>query len=194
MREIALTDMERLGALTDAEQTFQMNEEAFRIFYDHTARPLWLYLARMLRDDRLADDLLQEAYYRFLRSTTAFEDDEHRRNYLFRIATNLVHDHRRQARPGDVPLEGHEPHRPDGSDVHHAGDHAASRIDLGRAMAQLKPRERSLLWLAYAQGWSHQEIAASLGLKTASMKALLHRARRRLASLLAAERRHGRRS
>jgi RNA polymerase sigma-70 factor (ECF subfamily) len=51
-------------------------------------------------------------------------------------------------------------------------------------MEQLKPRERSLLWLAYAQGCSHEEIAAALGVKTASMKALLHRARRRLLALL----------
>ena len=46
------------------------------------------------------------------------------------------------------------------------------------------PRERSLLWLAYAQGWSHEEIARSLNLKTASLKTLLHRARRRLIDLL----------
>ena len=60
MREIALTDMERAGAFDDAERTFQMTEEAFRIFYDQTARPIWLYLARTTGDDRLADDLLQE--------------------------------------------------------------------------------------------------------------------------------------
>ena len=51
-------------------------------------------------------------------------------------------------------------------------------------MARLKPRERDLLWLAYAQGSSHQEIAESLGLKTSSIKLLLFRARRRLAALL----------
>ena len=59
---------------------------------------------------------------------------------------------------------------------------------------QLNPRERALLWLAYAQGWSHAEIAASLGVRTASMKALLHRARRRLAALLRAPRPSGGRS
>ena len=44
----------------------------------------------------------------------------------------------------------------------------------------MKPRERSLLWLAYAQGCSHEEIAEVLGLKKASLKALLFRARKRL--------------
>jgi RNA polymerase sigma-70 factor, ECF subfamily len=41
-----------------------------------------------------------------------------------------------------------------------------------------------MLWLAYAEGASHQEIASVLGLRPASMKLLLFRARRRLAALL----------
>ena len=68
MREFTLTDMERLGAFDEAERTFQMTEEAFRTFYELTARPVRVYLARMTGDDRLADDLLQETYYRFLRA------------------------------------------------------------------------------------------------------------------------------
>jgi RNA polymerase sigma-70 factor (ECF subfamily) len=50
----------------------------------------------------------------------------------------------------------------------------------------MKPRERSLLWLAYAQGCSHEEIAEVLGVKRASLKALLFRARKRLLGLLGA--------
>src|SRR5262245_46563728 len=98
MRAASLTDIERLGAFEDAERTFQMTEEAFRAFYEQTSRPVWVYLARMTGDPRLADDLLQEAYYRFLRVKASFEGDDHRRHYLFRIATNLVHDHRRRPR------------------------------------------------------------------------------------------------
>jgi RNA polymerase sigma-70 factor (ECF subfamily) len=189
MREIALTDMERAGAFEEAEQTFQMTEEAFRIFYDRTARQVWLYLARTTRDDRLADDLLQETFYRFLRTRTAFETDDHRRHYLFRIAANLVRDHRRRWRKGDVEIS--ETTEQTADRRANVGDQAVQRIDLDRAMGRLKPRERSLLWLAYAQGFSHEEIAGLLGLKTASLKALLHRARRRLVLLLGASRRSG---
>ena len=180
MSEATLSDVERLSALADADRTFQMSEEAFRLFYEWTARPVWLYLARMTGDDRLADDLLQEAYYRFLRADASFESDEHRRNYLFRIATNLVRDQRRRPRV-DAALEGAE-RVPDLTSA--TAEHVARRIDLTRAMQRLKPRERSLLWLAYAQGFSHEEIAATLGLKTGSLKALLFRARRRLLSMM----------
>ena len=183
MREFALTDMERAGAFEDAERTFQMTEEEFRIFYEQTARPMWLYLARTTGDDRLADDLLQETYYRFLRTRTAFESDDHRRHYLFRIATNLVRDQWRRARTDAVDISevtgGLEARADDA-----VGDRALGRIDVTRALEQLKPRERSLLWLAYAQGFFHEEIASQLGLRTGSLKALLFRARRRLVSVL----------
>ena len=96
MRDVTLTDVELIGAFGDADRTFLMTEEAFHAFYEQTARPVWAYLARITGDGRLADDLLQEAYYRFLRTRAEFESDDHRRNYLFRIATNLVRDHRRR--------------------------------------------------------------------------------------------------
>jgi RNA polymerase sigma-70 factor (ECF subfamily) len=177
MAEWTLSDVERLSALNEADRTFQMSEEAFRSFYELTSRPVWLYLARITGDRRLADDLLQEAYYRFLRTTTRFESDDHRRNYLFRIATNLAHDNRRRSRFTAVPVDEAESVVVAESE---SADQVVRRLDVTRAMSQLKPRERSLLWLAYAQGASHEEIAATMGLKRSSMKTLLFRARRHL--------------
>ena len=181
MSEWALSDVERLRALDEADRTFQMTEEAFRAFYELTARPLWGYLARMSGDRRAADDLLQETYYRFLKSTTSFEDDAHRRNYLFRIATNLVQDQRRRPRVAAVPVDEADRVRP--QDTGGAG-RVAARVDLTRALQHLKPRERSLLWLAYVHGWSHEELARATGLRASSMKMLLFRARQRLLGLL----------
>ena len=58
------------------------------------------------------------------------------------------------------------------------------RADVRRALGRMKPRERAMLWLAYAQGASHSDIAEVLGVKTGSIKLLLFRARRKLARLL----------
>ncbi|MGH9204176.1 MAG: RNA polymerase sigma factor [Vicinamibacterales bacterium] len=176
-------DVERLSALEEAERTFLMDEEAFREFYELTARPVWVYLVRMTGDSRLADDLLQECYYRILRTRASFESIDHRRNYLFRIATNLVRDHRRRPRIDQTSIVHHD-QDPALRVETDTADRVASRLDLARAMEQLRPRERNLLWLAYAQGFSHEEIAASLGVKAASLKALLFRARRRLLTLM----------
>ena len=55
---------------------------------------------------------------------------------------------------------------------------------LGPALAQMRPRDRQLLWLAYAEGYSHREIAEVTGLASASIRLLLFRARRKIARLL----------
>ena len=160
----------------------RMDEETFRAFYERTARPVWAYLVRLTGDRHLADDLLQEAYYRFYRAGTAYESESHRRNSLFRIATNLVYDHRRRSRADVVAVaDGVDHADPRQGDT--AG-RAAQRVDVSRTLARLKPRERSLLWLAYAQGLSHEEIAGTLGLSASSIKALLFRARKKFAGLL----------
>jgi RNA polymerase sigma-70 factor (ECF subfamily) len=115
-----------------------------------------------------------------LRARGGYEGEAHRRNALFRIATNLIYDSRRRARVAPF-LDASPREIADRHDEAAATERAA---DLRRAMARLKPRERALLWLAYAQGSSHKEIAESLGLRAGSVKLLLFRARRRLAALL----------
>jgi len=180
-----MDSLDPIAPVTDAattDDTLQMDEEAFRAFYTRTSGMVWAYLARATNDPAAADDLLQESFYRLLRSTMVFESDDHRRNYLFRIATNLLRDRYRRPRLDNAQLPEHG----DG-EIPAAGDLARQtqqRTDLQRAMAKLSDRERELVWLAYGQGSTHQEIAGVLGLKAGSIKPLLFRARRKLARML----------
>ena len=168
--------------MADACASFVMDEDAFRAFYDRTARGLWAYLVRVTNDRQIADDLLQETYYRFVRANATHESESHRRNSLYRIATNLARDVRRKAVAGPVQILS-------GDDIERAPASvrpgAADRIsDLTTAMSQLRPRDRAMLWLAYAEGASHGEIADVLGLRQSSLKTLLFRARHRLSALM----------
>lgn len=190
-RDLTINDARRLSIATtvddrpDAERAgrvaLTMNEDEFRSFYDRNSRPLWAYLARISGSREAADDLLQETFYRFLRANVTLDSDAHGRHYLYRIATNLVRDGYRQSRTRPATVE-HDVELVAGQSDHGGDTH--QRTDLNRAMAQLKPRERAMLWLAYAQGSSHREIAEVVGVQAASVKPLLFRARRKLAGLL----------
>jgi RNA polymerase sigma-70 factor (ECF subfamily) len=177
--DVTFTDVSRAAAEAAGAELL-MDEDTFRAFYERTARGLWAYLARVTGDPQLADDLLQETFYRFLRAAGTHDGESHRRNSLYRIATNLARDARRRSftRPiGNV--SGDEIERVVGGDQSALADR---RTDLTRAMSRLKPRDRAMLWLAYAEGASHIEIADVLGVRPGSMKLLLFRARRRLAA------------
>jgi RNA polymerase sigma-70 factor (ECF subfamily) len=180
-RETAFTHI-RVDAPDEAAAGFMMDEDTFRAFYERTARGLWAYLARITGDRQLAEDLLQETFYRFLRAAAAYDNETHRRNSLYRIATNLARDARRRslARAAFVPTGDDIERVPSGQD---AGS-TERTTDFTRAMSRLKPRERAMLWLAYAEGASHREIADVLGVRAASLKPMLFRARRKLAELL----------
>ena len=156
----------------------RMDEGRFGALYDQTAGRLRGYLRRVSGDAALADDILQETYLRVLRAHPAGEPEVMNAAFVFKIATNLLYDHWRRQRRERSFFFGlflsPEATPPD----------ASLRHDVGRLLLELKPRERALLWLAYVEGWSHEEIGGILGLRSASVRVLLFRARGRLARIL----------
>jgi RNA polymerase sigma-70 factor (ECF subfamily) len=172
--------------MDEAQVGFVMDEDAFRAFYERTSRGVWAYLARVTGDRQIADDLLQETFYRFLRAAASHESEAHRRHSLYRIATNLARDARRRNLLRNLRGTTGEDIESLAAADNHAGA-AERRTDFARAMSRLKPRERAMLWLAYGEGASHREIAEALGLRPASLKPLLFRARQKMAALLTRE-------
>ena len=145
-----------------------MTEEEFAALYHATAGPVWRYLSRVSRSRDAADDLLQEAYLRFLGSRRTDLRPREAKLYLFRIASNLLHDRwrRREDFNGDLELEG-DP----------VVTTADNTLDAVRVLERLKPRSRELLCLAYLEGMTHREIARVTGLSALSVRVLLSRAR-----------------
>jgi RNA polymerase sigma-70 factor, ECF subfamily len=160
-----------------------MDEHAFHSFYSGTARALRAYVARVLGDLSQADDIVQESYLKLLRMPAPPGDPEQLRRLLFRIASNLVTDEWRRRRRVTKAGDTHLPER------HGSSPDMVLRLDMIRVFQQLKPQQRQLMWLAYVEEADHREIAAALGLREGSVRVLLHRARRKLASLLEAVKR-----
>lgn len=177
LRTSAGGSREAAGAVDPA-----MENEAFAGFYERSARPLWAYLARVSADPALADDLMQESYVRFLCApgapALATDGEAAARLYLFRIATNLLRDYWRRPRAASIEEIPEE--------FFAARGQSDAQMQLEPALRQMKPRERQMLWLAHAEGYSHREIAKVMGLNAASIRLLLFRARRKIAALLRA--------
>jgi RNA polymerase sigma-70 factor, ECF subfamily len=167
---------ETAGVRAIAKKEPNMDEAAFGAFYAETARPVFGYLLRVSGDRALAEDLMQEAYCRLLSADLPEMSRSDSRRYLFRIATNLLHDRWRKRKEDPLPENVLE--------MRSTAPLLDSKLEMRRAFEQLKPRERELLWLAYVEGSNHNEIADCTGLRASSIRMLLFRARRRLVELL----------
>lgn len=158
-----------------------MDDRQFAEIYADTHARLWTYVYRLTGERALADDLVQDAYCKLL----ALPDDRiaagAERAYLYRIATNLATDHHRRSTRLVDRLRA----------LVLAGEVAAPAPgdDLQAIFARLPRREAALLWLAHVEGHDHRTIAEILGVRPASVRVLLSRARARLHALLQPEQR-----
>lgn len=157
----------------------RLDERAFAACYQQHSRALWAYLFRVTGKVSDADDLVQEAFCRLLQAEVGGLGDVELRRYLFRIGSNLLADRWRRAAQEASWLD-----RLRGTTEAHVPPEYDDAV--AREFAALRPRERALLWLAYVEGESHEDIAKALGLSRGSIKVLLSRARGRLRELLAA--------
>ncbi len=154
-----------------------MDQAAFRSFYQQTAPALRAYIARSTGSVDAANDILQDVFMRFLVKAPPALTDAQMRGYLYRTAETLIVDRwrrRKRERSRDLAAARlrDETVRPE------LGD------DIDRAFCELKPQQRSLLWMAYVEELDHREIAAATGLKEKSVRVLLSRARKALAGVL----------
>lgn len=155
----------------------EIDRDQFAAFYERTSFRLRQYLMRVTSSESLADDLVQESYIRLIHAAPA--DEEHRRSYLYRTATNLALDHFRALQRERAGLRIWKLWQP--TEVTPQQELSG---ELAGGFNKMSIRERALLWLAYVEENSHAEIAAALGLRERSVRVLLSRARRKMEKFL----------
>ncbi len=156
------------------------DERAFEgLYHRHVAR-IHSLVRRMASPDT-ADELTQDVFVRAWEKLGTFRGESAFGTWLYRLAVNVVLTQRRKARaergwllPDDAPLEV-QPIRAAPVGV---------RMDLEHAMSQLPEGARQVFVLHDIEGWTHEEIAAHLGLVPGTSKSQLSRARAALRRML----------
>lgn len=170
-----------------------MDRATFHRFYEDTAAALKAYLRLTCKDAALADDVLQEAYLRMLRRSLGALEPAQLKAYLYKTAHSALTDHYR-VRQRDARWQDHlscagTADLPESGAVVDLSDYAAAGplelpVDMQRVFVTLTPRQQRLLWLAYVEGFTHDEIAEVVGVSASSVRVLLSRARAGLAAKL----------
>jgi RNA polymerase sigma-70 factor (ECF subfamily) len=171
------------------------DEGAFDALFRRWAARLLRYLARMVQEPAVAEELVQEVFLRVHRARERYAPGARFSTWLFTIATNLARNELRRPQQrvreqsldegADGPAFELAGGGPRADDVAHARRVGAS---LEAELAALPDRQREALWLAAVEGFSYAEVAGMLATSESSVKALVHRARATLAERLGPER------
>lgn len=139
---------------------------------------------RLVGDPHLASDVAQETLIRAWRALPRFRGDAKLSTWLYRITVNTAWTHKkRAARHRSTPIDDHlDLAAPEGPGTpEFAGENIELRARLRRALDRLPDAQREVVVLKDIYGWSHAEIAESMGISVTAAKVRLHRARGRLA-------------
>ncbi|HKZ28607.1 MAG TPA: sigma-70 family RNA polymerase sigma factor [Acidimicrobiia bacterium] len=159
------------------------SNEAFEALVEAHQHEVFGLALRLVVDRELAADVSQEAFIRAWRALPDFRGDAAFSTWLYRITVNVAwtlkkRKDRHAAQPLDESPELADVRRR--SDPEHAGENSELRAKLAAALDDLNPAHRSVVVLKDIYGWSHSEVAESLGISVTAAKVRLHRAHLKL--------------
>ena len=164
------------------------DEMSFELLLHRYRTPLVHFLYRMVRDQGAAEDLAQEVFLRVYRAREQYEPSAKFTTWMFRIATNLALNAKRDCRyrqlevPIDPPDETNEGRQ---ASVEVADDQPGIESELiardrtamiRRAIEALPEKQRAAVLLHKYQEMGYDEIAKVLQCSESALKSLLFRA------------------
>ena len=164
----------------------QGDQAAFGQLYDRYVDVVFRFVLFLVGDRPLAEDLTSETFLRALRriSSVSYQGRDVGA-WFVTIARNLVLDHVKSSRyrlemtTADILDSSADDRGPE-----HEVVEEATATELMRCVAQLGRDQQECIMLRFMQGLSVSETAAVMGRNEGAVKALQHRAVRRLAQLL----------
>ena len=150
----------------------------FEALYRSSRDDIYAYVAALVRDREVAEEVTATAFERAFRKRTAYSAERGSpRAWLFGIARNAAYDELRRARRS-VPVEEPEEREPAPADP--TADVAVRRAALAAALARLGDDDRELVGLKFQAGLANGEIGAVLGISESNVGTRLSRAVARL--------------
>lgn len=140
---------------------------------------LFGFIRRRVRNDALADDLLQQTFLRIHARIETLRDEAHVNAWVYQIARNVIADYFR-ARPDSIELDSETP------SIESETDDLAAQLapSIRNFVAALPPTYREAFILTELEGVSQVELARRLGISVSGAKSRVQRARAQVKQML----------
>ncbi|MCI8543150.1 MAG: sigma-70 family RNA polymerase sigma factor [Lachnospiraceae bacterium] len=124
----------------------------------------------MLCNEQDVQDAIQDTFCRYLEKRPDFRDEEHRKAWLIRVATNICRDMMRfRIRHPKVSIDGLE-------------DKIVipEQKETLRELLELPVKQKTVIYLYYVEGYHIREIADILGITEGAVKMRLRRGKEQM--------------
>jgi RNA polymerase sigma-70 factor (ECF subfamily) len=159
------------------------DESAMRALWTRHAPHIDVVVRRLVGHDAdLAADIAQEVWIQIFRALPGFRGDAQFGTWAHRIAVNrTLNALRRTRRLAALEVDVED----DSASVEPEAERALLAQSIEDAAARLSPGARTVFLLHDVEGFTHEEIAAQLGITAGGSKSQLFKARAKLRILLA---------
>lgn len=165
------------------------NDSALDTLVFRYHKPLYGYVYRLLQDERLAEDVVQETFLKIYQQGKKGFIPEQFKPWMYKIATNSCKDHWKKAytkreyfTDRDVEENGQ---------IHHIIDRQLERKWMVDSLNQLSLEYRSVLYLRFFQDLKYAEIALALDITLNTVKTRISRGLKHLEGIIKEDERKG---
>jgi RNA polymerase sigma-70 factor (ECF subfamily) len=137
----------------------------------------------MLQQRAWAEDVSQDVFLRIWRALPGFAGQSSLSTWIYAISRNACLSELRKKRPQVSIDDDEEGYHPEIAALAVADPDDSATVSVSQMLEQLPERYRQAVTLFYMEDKSYEQTAASLGMPLGTVKALLHRARKRLVEL-----------
>lgn len=178
-----MKDCDQIAITTDRGEEEDPAEAYVRSLHDD-AGSLFRFLLRLTGDHERAEEVVQETLLRAWLRAGSERGVPKPRQWLFRVARNLVIDLWRSDMKRPIVVDEDAMHTVPAKDQL---ERAMQRWDLAAALRRLEPHHRDVLTTIYLQDSSFADAARRLGISPGTVKSRTHYALRALRVALDAE-------
>ncbi|MFC4557542.1 RNA polymerase sigma factor [Virgibacillus kekensis] len=158
-----------------------MEKKIFADLFEEYQLPLYRYLLQMSRNKQVAEELLQETFYRAMISLNVQYVKEPKA-WLFKVARNLYIDTSRKSKSEKRMVERIKTESTQNSDIGNPDESLENKSrqeHIESVLDRLPERMRTVLYLREIQEFTYKEIVSTTGLSDSQVKTTLHRARKK---------------
>lgn len=168
----------------------RQDADALAELYERHAQTTYNLIMRIVQDEGVADELLQETFWQVWQKADQFHGKGAVAAWVFRVARNRSLDELRRRKSRPITQVGSSSEKFVGlqSDevVEYRAEQAWQAQQVHQALEQIPDEQRHCLDLAYFRGLSHRQIAEHMNLPTGTVKTRIRLAMQKLERFLQA--------